>query len=77
MLDEKRAYFSARQEAVRKDVERCFGMLQSRFTIVRNSNRHWFMEVINDIMHTYCILYNMIVEDEQNVDGLEDTIADL
>jgi hypothetical protein len=62
--DEKRAYFSARQEAVRKDVERCFSVLQSRFAIVRNPSRHWSMEVINNIMHTCCILHNMIVEDE-------------
>jgi hypothetical protein len=75
--DEKRAYFSERQEAVRKDIERCFGMLQSRFAIVRNPSRHWTMEVINDIMHTCCILHNMIVEDEQNVEGLEDIIAEL
>jgi hypothetical protein len=33
--------------------------------------------VINDIMHTCCILHNMIVEDEQNVEGLEDIIAEL
>jgi hypothetical protein len=75
--DEKRAYFSERQEAVRKDVERCFRVLQSCFAIVRNPSRHWTMPVINDIMHTCCILHNMIVEDEQNVEGLEDIIADL
>jgi hypothetical protein len=75
--DEKRAYFSTRQEAVRKDVECCFGVVQSRFAIVRNPSRHWSMEVINDIMHTCCILHNHIVEDEQNVEGLEDIIADL
>jgi hypothetical protein len=75
--DEKRAYFSVRQEAMLKDVERCFGVLQSCFAIVRNPSRHWSMEVINDIIHTCCILHNMIVEDEQNVEGLKDSIADL
>jgi hypothetical protein len=76
-LDEKRAYFSSRQEAVWKDVERCFGVLQSRFAIVRNPSQHWSMEVINDIMHTCCILHNMIVEDEQDVPDLEDIFADM
>jgi hypothetical protein len=44
--DEKRSYFSERQEAVRKDVERCYGVLQARFAIIRNPCRHWSMEVI-------------------------------
>ena len=32
----KSAYFASQQEAVRKDVERCFGVLQARFAIVKN-----------------------------------------
>jgi hypothetical protein len=32
--DEKRKHFSSRQEAMRKDVERCFGVLQARFAII-------------------------------------------
>ena len=65
----KSAYFASQQEAVRKDVERCFGVLQARFAIVKNPCMQWSMEVINDIMFTCIILHNMIVEDEQ---GLED-----
>ena len=38
--DEKRAHFSSRHEAVRKDVERCFGVLQARFAIIKNPCRH-------------------------------------
>jgi hypothetical protein len=34
--DAKRAYFAERQEVVSKDVERCFGVLQARFAIIRN-----------------------------------------
>ena len=37
--DEKRGYFSQRQEVVRKDVEQCFGVLQARFAIIRNPCR--------------------------------------
>ena len=65
----KSAYFASRQKAVHKDVERCFGVLQARFAIVKNPCMQWSMEVINDIMFTCIILHNMIVEDEQ---GLED-----
>jgi hypothetical protein len=75
--DAKRAYFAKRQEAVRKDVERCFGVLQARFAIIRNPCRFWSMEVIRDVMFTCCILHNMILEDEKDVEGLEDILADL
>jgi hypothetical protein len=75
--DEKRAYFAKRQEAVRKDVEYCSGIVQARFAIIRNSCCPWSMEVINDIMFTCCILHNMIVEDEKDVEGLEDFILQL
>ena len=34
--DEKKAYFTSRQEACCKDVDRCFGVLQARFAIVHN-----------------------------------------
>ncbi len=37
--DEKRAHFSMMQESIRKDVERCFGVLQARFAIVQNPCR--------------------------------------
>jgi hypothetical protein len=74
--DEKRSYFSERQEAVCKDVERCFGVLQARFAIIRNPCHHWSMEVISNIMFTCCILHNMILEDEEDVEGLEDIIPE-
>jgi hypothetical protein len=74
--DEKRAHFAERQEAVRKDVERCFGVLQGRFAIVKNPCRQWSMDVISDIMFACCILHNMILEDEVDVAGLDDIFGD-
>ena len=75
--DEKRSHFAKRQEAVRKDVERCFGVLQARFAIIKNMCRHWSMEVIADIMFACCILHNMILDDERDVEGLDDLIPEL
>jgi hypothetical protein len=75
--DEKRKHFAKRQEACRKDVERCFGVLQARFSIIRNPCRQWSMDTISDIMFACCILHNMILEDERDVPGLENIISGL
>jgi hypothetical protein len=37
--DEKRAHYSKMQESTRKDVERCFGVLQGRFAILANPSK--------------------------------------
>lgn len=37
----KNKYFATQQEACRKDVERAFGVLQSRFAIVKGPVRFW------------------------------------
>ncbi|XP_042023931.1 putative nuclease HARBI1 [Salvia splendens] len=63
----KTKYFAMRQEACRKDVERAFGVLQSRFSIVAGPVRYWDKEVLHDIMITCIILHNMIVEDERDL----------
>jgi hypothetical protein len=75
--DEKRKHFAKRQEACRKDVERCFGVLQARFSIIRNPCRQWSMDTKSDIMFACCILHNMILEDERDVPGLENIISGL
>jgi len=62
---------------VRKDVERCFGVLQARFTIIRNLCKFWSMKVIANVMFMCIILHNMIVEDEEGIDGLEDILSNL
>ncbi|XP_057447831.1 uncharacterized protein LOC130739527 [Lotus japonicus] len=63
---EKRQKFAKRQEAARKDVERAFGVLQSRFAIVRGPSRFWHPNDMKSIMYACIILHNMIVEDERN-----------
>ena len=56
-----------RQEACRKDVERAFGVLQSRFAIVAGPARFLNKSVLHDIMTTCIIMHNMIVEDERDL----------
>ncbi|KAL1218722.1 hypothetical protein V5N11_028862 [Cardamine amara subsp. amara] len=58
-----------KQKSCRKDVERAFGVLQSRFTIVAGPARLWSKTMLNDIMTTCIIMHNMIIEDERDLDA--------
>ncbi|XP_050378355.1 uncharacterized protein LOC126795587 [Argentina anserina] len=60
----QQAHFTKMQESFSKDVERVFGILQTRFAIVRGPDRGWAREDLSYIMITCIILHNMIVEDE-------------
>ena len=63
----KRKFFATSHESCRKDVERAFGVLQSRFAIIAGPARFWRKEVLHDIMTTCIILHNMIIEDERDL----------
>ncbi|KAL1188231.1 hypothetical protein V5N11_025447 [Cardamine amara subsp. amara] len=58
-----------KQESCRKDVERAFGVLQSRFAIVAGPSRLWSKTMLHDIMTTCIIMHNMIIEDERDLDA--------
>uniref|UniRef100_A0A0D3CE70 DDE Tnp4 domain-containing protein n=1 Tax=Brassica oleracea var. oleracea TaxID=109376 RepID=A0A0D3CE70_BRAOL len=62
----KHCLFAKNQEAVRKDVERAFGVLQARFAVVRNPSNLWDKNKIGNIMRACIILHNMIVEYERD-----------
>lgn len=64
----KERLFAERQEAVRKDVERAFGVLQSRWHIVKGLARMWNAKDLGKIMKTCIILHNMIIESERSQD---------
>jgi len=66
----KAKLFAERQEAVRKDIERAFGVLQARFAIIRGPARHLEKGELGMIMKACVILHNMIVEDERDSYGL-------
>ncbi|CAL8998210.1 unnamed protein product [Prunus brigantina] len=59
-----------------KDVERCFGILQARWAIIRGAARMFDEEVLRSIMMTCIILHNMIVEDEFDYEAEEVYEAD-
>lgn len=66
---QKQKLFATYQEGYRKDVERCFGILQARWLIIRGAARLLDEEVLRSIMMTCIILHNMIVEDEYDYDA--------
>ncbi|CAL9012803.1 unnamed protein product [Prunus brigantina] len=67
----KQKLFATYQEGYRKDVERCFGILQARWAIIRGAARMFDEEVLRSIMMTCIILHNMIVEDEYDYEAEE------
>ncbi|XP_070660728.1 uncharacterized protein [Malus domestica] len=58
----KEKHFASCQEGCRKDVERCFGILQARWAIVKGAARMFDVESLRSIM---------IVEDEYDYDAVD------
>ncbi|XP_074377458.1 uncharacterized protein LOC141718979 [Apium graveolens] len=71
-LGNKRKYFANAQESVRKDVERAFGVLQSRFAMICGPSRFWDVSTMKYIMTSCIILHNMIIEDEREINTEEE-----
>ncbi len=63
----KKTLFATKQESYRKDVECAFGVLQSRWTIIKGPARFWDKRVLHDTMTTCIIMHNMIIEDERDL----------
>ncbi|XP_028069445.1 uncharacterized protein LOC114271962 [Camellia sinensis] len=62
----KKQHFARMQESTRKDIKRAFRVLQSRFAIVGGPVHFWDPKMLDNIMKSYVILHNMIVEDERD-----------
>ncbi|CDF35965.1 unnamed protein product [Chondrus crispus] len=62
-LTEKEKCMTRNQEAARKDVERAFGVLQSKWNIIARPGRFWSTDFLHDVMQCCIILHNMCVED--------------
>lgn len=53
-----------RCESVRKAIERVFGMLKKRFRILKIPLPCRAIKLVADIVHSCCILHNMILQDK-------------
>jgi hypothetical protein len=59
--------FSTCQEACQKDIERAFGVLVQQFQILQRPIKSWYWQDIVDIMDTWIIMHNMIVESRREL----------
>ncbi len=59
-------HFTKMQEGTRKDVKRCFGVLQAGFAIFKIPSRQWDMATIKSMIIRCVILHNLIIENESN-----------
>lgn len=62
----KEKHFAGVQESVRKDVERCFGVLKGRFGILAHPARLWDEPMLRIVWRCCVALHNMIIEDERD-----------
>lgn len=60
--------YAEHQEGARKDIERSFGVLRRRFSILKRPARLYDRDQLHDIVLACVILHNMIVEDEKEED---------
>lgn len=55
--------WAAMIESVRKDIEGVFGILKSRFAILKHFNRMHHQRDVDNVFVTCCILHNMLLKD--------------
>lgn len=65
---QKETAYSIRQEEVCKDVERCFGVLQFRFEIIRREDRRREVDEVEKVDEMCVILHDMLIKMVDNGD---------
>ena len=65
-VGEKASFFTLKQESARKDVERAFGVLQSRFAILTTPSKLWYMDDMMYVIRCCICLHNFIIERRGN-----------
>ena len=68
-------HFNTAQEACRKDIERAFGSLQSKWHILTSPVRFWYEDDIQSVVLCCVILHNMMVEEGESEISINPTPA--
>lgn len=61
----KEKLFASVQEAIRKDIERAFGVLQAKWNIISRPSKFMTVDIMADVMRCVIILHNMCVEERE------------
>jgi hypothetical protein len=62
-------YFDVQHSAVRKDIERAFGVLVKRWRVLLGV-RKWYREELTEMFTALAILHNMILQDDRMEKGI-------
>jgi hypothetical protein len=69
--EEKESMFANKQHDPRKDVERTFGVLQSRWAIIWHPTITWSREYMWEVMTACVIMHKLMIEEEHDDSGLD------
>ena len=62
----REAQLSKRHEHVRKDIERCFGVLVQKYGILQRPFKGWDIKDIRMVVNCCIIIHNMTIENRRN-----------
>ncbi|XP_052623869.1 uncharacterized protein LOC111878920 [Lactuca sativa] len=78
-IDPRDKYFKRRQEGARKDIERAFGVLKSKWHIVEHAARPYELDTLRYIMYAWTseYLYRVVdIQDQRKHKQLREDLAD-
>jgi hypothetical protein len=73
-ISNKHKLYAQEQEGARKDIERAFGVLRRRWTVLKRPARLYDRGQMENVVLACIILHNMIVEDEKNLEDIEEEL---
>jgi hypothetical protein len=73
-ISDKDKLFAQEQEGARKDIERAFGVLRRRWTVLKRPARLYDRGQLENVVLACIIPHNMIVEDEKRIEDIEEEL---
>jgi hypothetical protein len=73
-ISDKDKLFAQEQEGAGKDIERAFGVLRRRWTVLKRPARLYDRGQLENVVLACIILHDMIVEDEKRIEDIEEEL---